>query len=137
MEDNQIEANIDKVYQNLYNTYLLDLRINNIEKKIYDKINEIKYLHNVATYNSDKINIIYDEFDINNVEYTFIEKEEIKKIRTTKYLVFLTIKKKIKEFIGIKIKLNKKLIGEENKNAYLQLGIPVIFFISLFVGAIK
>jgi len=137
MEDKKIEDNIDKVYQNLYNTYLLDLRINNIEKKIYDKINEIKYLHNVATYNTDKIDIIYNEFDINNVEYTDIEQDEIRKIRTTKYLVFLTIKKKIKDFAGIKIKLNKLLQKKENMNFILQLSIPVLFFISLFVGAIK
>jgi len=137
MEEKNIEENIEIVYRKLYNTYLLDLRINNIEKKIYNTVNELKYLYNVATYNSDKIDVIYKKFDIKNIEYTKKEIEDISKIRTTKYLVSLTIKKKIKDFAGIKIKKNEKLIKLENKNVFLQLIVPVLFFISLFVGVIK
>jgi len=127
----EINKNIEKVYNKLYFTYLIELRSNEVVKSIYTNVNEINYLNNLSNYNNEKIEELSTQFDINNVFYTPKEKKFFNDSRTTKYISYINIKNKIETY-----KIKEKAITFTSKGVklltYLKIIIPLLILL-LFV----
>jgi len=80
---NEIYIGTEETYKNLYQIYMEELRVISLQNKLIKIAKEITFLKTITEYNTDKLEIMSDKYNIEKIVYTSEEKEELELIKKT------------------------------------------------------